>query len=286
MRSFDKKVKQNKATVVTISLFRHLSITKVDTTVSVLNPGASTASTFGASRKLPYRTTLPLSNSLPLRHLADQADGSRSKLERSDSTNGATTVVENPMALSNSASSSKSVEKGNNVSPPTGTLSMIKQNRPSSFFQLPHSATFGGRESKGGVGESTSTSTAFPSSTYSSYLKKSSSAINSSSSATSAKVSDIKEAAAVADIKASPSPKSDDSSPRKASSSCDELSGGKPDGVSGTVTMPNLKTSTLPSSARGEGSGGDRGEGLTKSSTLPNVKPLKPLSISRPILQV
>ena len=281
-----KPVKQNEATVVTISLFRHLSITKVDTTVSVLNPGASTASTFGASRKLPYRTTLPLSNSLPLRHLADQADGSRPKLERSDSTNGATTVVENPMALSNSASSSKSVEKGNNVSPPTGTLSMIKQNRPSSF-QLPHSATFGGRESKGVVGESTSTSTAFPSSTYSSYLKKSSSAINSNSSATSAKVSDIKEAAAaVADIKASPSPKSDDSSPRKASSSCDELSGGKPDGVSGTVTMPNLKTSTLPSSARGEGSGGDRGEGLTKSSTLPNVKPLKPLSISRPILQV
>ena len=280
-----KPVKQNEATVVTISLFRHLSITKVDTTVSVLNPGASTASTFGASRKLPYRTTLPLSNSLPLRHLADQADGSRSKLERSDSTNGATTVVENPMALSNSASSSKSVEKGNNVSPPTGTLSMIKQNRPSSF-QLPHSATFGGRESKEVVGESTSTSTAFPSSTYSSYLKKSSSAINSNSSATSAKVSDIKEAAAVADIKASPSPKSDDSSPRKASSSCDELSGGKPDGVSGTVTMPNLKTSTLPSSARGEGSGGDRGEGLTKSSTLPNVKPLKPLSISRPILQV
>ena len=285
MRPFEKKVKQNKATVVTISLFRHLSITKVDTTVSVLNPVASTASTFGASRKLPYRTTLPLSNSLPLRHLADQADGSRSKLERSDSTNGATTVVENPMAQSNSASSSKSVEKGNNVSPPTGTLSMIKQNRPSSF-QLPHSATFGGRESKGVVGESTSTSTAFPSSTYSSYLKKSSSAINSNSSATSAKVSDIKEAAAVADIKASPSPKSDDSSPRKASSSCDELSGGKPDGVSGTVTMPNLKTSTLPSSARGEGSGGDRGEGLTKSSTLPNVKPLKPLSISRPILQV
>ena len=286
MRPFVKKVKQNKATVVTISLFRHLSITKVDTTVSVLNPGASTASTFGASRKLPYRTTLPLSNSLPLRHLADQADGNRSKLERSDSTNGATTVVENPMALSNSASSSKSVEKGNNVSPPTGTLSMIKQNRPSSF-QLPHSATFGGRESNRGVGESTSTSTAFPSSTYSSYLKKSSSAINSNSSATSAKVSDIKEAAAVADIKASPSPKSDDSSPRKASSSCDELSGGKPpDGVSGTVTMPNLKTSTLPSSARGEGSGGDRGEGLTKSSTLPNVKPLKPLSISRPILQV
>ena len=280
-----KTVKQYKATVVTISLFRHPSITKVDTTVSVLNPGASTASTFGASRKLPYRTTLPLSNSLPLRHLADQADGNRSKLERSDSTNGATTVVENPMALSNSASSSKSVEKGNNVSPPTGTLSMIKQNRPSSF-QLPHSATFGGRESNRGVGESTSASTAFPSSTYSSYLKKSSSAINSNSSATSAKVSDIKEAAAVADIKASPSPKSDDSSPRKASSSCDELSGGKPDGVSGTVTMPNLKTSTLPSSARGEGSGGDRGEGLTKSSTLPNVKPLKPLSISRPILQV
>ena len=271
--------------VVTSTLFRHPSITKVDTTVSVLNPGASTASTFGASRKLPYRTTLPLSNSLPLRHLADQADGNRSKLERSDSTNGATTVVENPMALSNSASSSKSVEKGNNVSPPTGTLSMIKQNRPSSF-QLPHSATFGGRESNRGVGESTSASTAFPSSTYSSYLKKSSSAINSNSSATSAKVSDIKEAAAVADIKASPSPKSDDSSPRKASSSCDELSGGKPDGVSGTVTMPNLKTSTLPSSARGEGSGGDRGEGLTKSSTLPNVKPLKPLSISRPILQV
>ena len=279
-----KTVKQYKATVVTISLFRHPSITKVDTTVSVLNPGASTASTFGASRKLPYRTTLPLSNSLPLRHLADQADGNRSKLERSDSTNGATTVVENPMALSNSASSSKSVEKGNNVSPPTGTLSMIKQNRPSSF-QLPHSATFGGRESNRGVGESTSASTAFPSSTYSSYLKKSSSAINSNSSATSAKVSDIKEAAAVADIKASPSPKSDDSS-RKASSSCDELSGGKTDGVSGTVTMPNLKTSTLPSSARGEGSGGDRGEGLTKSSTLPNVKPLKPLSISRPILQV
>ena len=74
------------------------TITKVDTTVSVLSP-----TTFGASRKLPYRTTLPLSTSLPLRHL-DQADSGGTKkcpLERSESTNAAaTTVVENPMATS------------------------------------------------------------------------------------------------------------------------------------------------------------------------------------------